>query len=98
MQNILFTEMYAGLCRNRHQKLAIFAGFTNKFYIMDDLHRLFNSEEVIKNALSIAICYCKEQIPLTDSWSRQGLESHLLEFEALQVKMNYGSRRFIMCC
>ena len=43
----------------------------------------YNKQSQIKQAIEIAISYCEEHIPTTDSWSRQGLESLLINFKDL---------------
>lgn len=43
----------------------------------------YTKQQEIKEALEIARYYCEDNIPKVDSWSKQGLEVHLLKIEDL---------------
>lgn len=43
----------------------------------------YQKQDTIKDALSMAISYCKDNIETTDSWSKEGLLKYQKEFEDL---------------
>jgi hypothetical protein len=44
----------------------------------------YSIQSDLKTSLELAISYCETNIPITDSWSRQGLESLLIKFNNLR--------------
>lgn len=57
----------------------------NEKFVID-----YDKQSKLKDSLEIAIAYCKENAPKTDSWSRQRLESHQANFEDLLSSIGNG--------
>ena len=51
--------------------------------------RAYDTEDTVKNAIEMAIMYCNENIPTTDSWSKQGLETLKGKLETAKKELEY---------
>ena len=51
--------------------------------------RAYDTEDTVKSAIEMAIMYCNEYIPTTDSWSKQGLETLKEKLETVKREFEY---------
>ena len=62
---------------------------------VEEYKRDSEKEEVLKDAIQMAIFYCEEKIPITDSWSAQGLKEHLENLKQFQKEIEYT--KYALC-
>lgn len=62
---------------------------------MENYERSSEKEDIIKDAIEMAIFYCEEKIPIADSWSSFGLRNHLKNLKEIQDEIKYG--KYAVC-